>query len=87
MKWLFWAGLLATVPIGYALVLALLEDPEDRVRFALGWLLFLPLAYWLGVVLEGGLTWAWAAGVVEVALLSSTLIWRFRTGAWKHIVI
>lgn len=37
MKWLFWAGLLATVPIGYALVLALLEDPEDRVRFALGW--------------------------------------------------
>ena len=57
------------------------------VRFALGWLLFLPLAYWLGIVLEGGLTWAWAAGVVEVALLSSTLIWRFRTGAWKHIVI
>ena len=57
------------------------------VRFALGWLVFLPLAYWLGVVLEGGLTWAWAGGVIEVALLSGTLIWRFRTGAWKQIVI
>ena len=57
------------------------------IRFALGWLVFLPLAYWMGIVLEGGLTWAWAAGVIEVLLLSMTLIWRFRTGAWRHIVI
>ncbi|MEE2673818.1 MAG: MATE family efflux transporter [Myxococcota bacterium] len=57
------------------------------VRFALGWLVFVPLAYWLGIVMQGGLAWAWAAGVVEVVLLSMTLIWRFRSGAWRHIVI
>ena len=50
-------------------------------------IVLLPLAYWLGVGLDGGLTWAWAGGVIEVALLSGTLIWRFRTGAWKQIVI
>ena len=57
------------------------------IRFALGWLVFLPLAYWMGIVLEGGLSWAWAAGVIEVSLLSMALIWRFRSGAWRHIVI
>jgi MATE family multidrug resistance protein len=57
------------------------------IRFALAWLVFVPLAYWMGIVLEGGLTWAWAAAAIHVLLLSTTLVWRFRSGAWRHIVI
>ena len=57
------------------------------VRCALAWGLFLPLAWVLGVALEGGLTWAWAGGVVYVALLAGALVWRFRSGAWKAIRI
>ncbi len=37
MKWLLWAGLLAVVPVGYTLVLALFDDTDHRVEFALGW--------------------------------------------------
>ena len=37
MKWIFWAGLVAAVPIGYTLYLAFSADLNDRVRFALGW--------------------------------------------------
>jgi Na+-driven multidrug efflux pump len=48
---------------------------------------FVPLAYWVGIVLDGGLTWAWAAGGVHVLLLAVALVWRFRSGAWRHIVI
>jgi len=57
------------------------------VRLALAWGVFVPLAWWVGVVLDGGLTWAWAAAAVHVALLSSVLVWRFRTGAWREIEI
>jgi MATE family multidrug resistance protein len=57
------------------------------IRLALAWGLFVPLAYWMGVVLEGGLTWAWAAAGIHVLLLSAVLVWRFRSGAWRHITI
>jgi MATE family multidrug resistance protein len=57
------------------------------VRLALAWGLFVPLAYWMGITLEGGLTWAWAAAGIHVAVLSGTLAWRFRSGAWKQIQI
>ncbi len=57
------------------------------IRFALAWLVFVPLAYWMGIVLEGGLTWAWVAAAIHVLMLSTTLVWRFRSGAWRHIVI
>jgi len=57
------------------------------VRLALAWGIFVPLAWWVGVVLEGGLTWAWAAAAVHVAMLSAALVWRFRSGAWRKIEI
>lgn len=57
------------------------------LRFALSWGVFLPLAYLLGFRLEGGLTWAWAGGLVYISLLAVTLVWRFRSGAWKEIEI
>jgi len=37
LDWLFWAGLLAAVPVGYTLALALSSDNDHRVEFALGW--------------------------------------------------
>jgi MATE family multidrug resistance protein len=57
------------------------------VRLALAWGIFVPLAYLLGVTLDGGLTWAWVAATVHVGLLSATLVWRFRSGAWRKIQI
>jgi len=57
------------------------------VRFGLSWGLFLPLAYLVGITLEGGLLGAWSAGIVQVALLAAVLVVRFRSGAWRRIQI
>ena len=56
-------------------------------RFFLAWVFFLPLAWFLGFYLEGGLISAWIAGAIHVVLLSAYLIWRFRSGAWRNIRI
>jgi MATE family multidrug resistance protein len=53
----------------------------------LGWGLFVPSAWLLGVVLGGGLLGAWTGGLVHVTLLSSLLLLRFRSGAWKKMRI
>ena len=57
------------------------------MRFALAWLLFVPLAWLLGVYLEGGLFWAWVGGCVYVVALAGVLRWRFTSGAWHSIQI
>ena len=54
---------------------------------AFGWGLFVPLAYVLGVTLEGGLSGAWSGGVVSLGLMSMVLVRRFRSGAWQRIRI
>ena len=56
-------------------------------RFALAWGLFLPLSYLFGFHLEGGLTWAWAGGLIYIAVLAATLVWRFRSGTWRTLKI
>ncbi len=53
----------------------------------LAWGFFVPLAYTLGVVLEGGLTGAWFGGLIYIALLALMLVRRFQSGAWKRIRI
>jgi MATE family multidrug resistance protein len=53
----------------------------------LAWGLFVPLAYLLGVTLEGGLVSAWIGGTIYVLVLSATLVWRFRSGTWQRIRI
>lgn len=57
------------------------------IRLALAWGIFVPLAWCVGVVLNGGLTWAWVAAAVHVAMLSAALVWRFQSNAWKQIQI
>jgi len=48
---------------------------------------FLPAAWLCGVTFGGGLTGAWAGGLVYVACLAAAFIWRFRAGAWRGIRI
>ncbi len=57
------------------------------VQTAIGWLVFLPLAYFVGISLGGGVVGAWSAGIVDVVLLTGSLVWRFRSGAWEAIRI
>jgi len=57
------------------------------VRFILAWGLFLPLAWYLGFYLDGGLNAAWIGGAIHIFLLSVYLIWRFQSGAWRKIEI
>ena len=56
-------------------------------RLCLAWGLWVPLAYGLGVTLEGGLIWAWGGGGIYIAVLCFVLMGRFRSGAWKRIQI
>jgi MATE family multidrug resistance protein len=57
------------------------------VQTAFGWGVFVPLAYWLGVVKGGGLTGAWLGGLIYIVLLAAVLYYRFRSGAWSRIEI
>jgi MATE family multidrug resistance protein len=54
---------------------------------SLSWGFFLPLAYLLGIVLEGGLIGAWCAMLVHIFAVSVILSWRFRSNAWQEIRI
>jgi len=56
-------------------------------RFILAWVVFLPLAWFLAFYLEGGLIGAWVGSAIHMILLAIYLVWRFQSGAWKHIKI
>ena len=64
---------------------------DTRWPFAIetvfGWGVFVPLAYTLGVVLEGGLAGAWTGGMISLGCTAAILVWRFRSGAWRRISI
>jgi len=57
------------------------------VQAALAWFVFLPAAWLFGVTRGGGLTGAWAGGVVYVAGLAIAFVWRFHAGVWRRIRI
>jgi MATE family multidrug resistance protein len=57
------------------------------MRVGLAWGLFLPLAWLLGIHLEGGLSAAWVGGALYVTVLAGILVFRFRSGAWRRIQI
>ncbi len=44
-----------------------------------------PLAWLLGVYLDGGLVGLWAAAALYVLLLAAIMGWKFAGGSWKHI--
>lgn len=51
------------------------------------WLLRLPLAYFLGVVMGGGLTGAWIAMTLETIAGGLLFYIRFKRGKWKTIKV
>ncbi|MFB3118559.1 MAG: MATE family efflux transporter [Myxococcota bacterium] len=57
------------------------------VETALGWGLLVPLAYFVGVFLERGLTGAWLAALLHILILAAMLFLRFRSNAWQKIRI
>lgn len=57
------------------------------VETAMGWGVLVPLAYYVGIVLDYGLTGAWLASLLHILVLSSILSLRFRSNAWREIRI
>ena len=57
------------------------------VQTSLAWGLRVPLAWWLGVSLGGGVQGAWLAELVYIWVLGGAFFWRFRGGAWKRVTI
>ncbi len=57
------------------------------VETALGFGLLVPLAYFVGVFLERGLTGAWLAALLHIMVLATMLLLRFRSNAWQKIRI
>ena len=55
------------------------------VGISYGWLLFLPLSYWLAG--RHGLSGAWAGATVYIILLGITYFLRFRSNRWEKLQI
>lgn len=76
---------------GVAVVLANALQSAGRSLFVMMtdviiiWLIFVPLSFLLGVVLEFGLIGAWVALPFYVILYSSVMFLKFKYGHWKRI--
>ncbi len=55
------------------------------IQVGLAWMIFIPLVYVFGHVLEWGIYGAWLAGLVFIVLLGITLFLRFLSGGWTKI--
>jgi MATE family multidrug resistance protein len=51
------------------------------------WLLFLPAAYLLGIVLKMGILGAWLAMPLYVLSYTAMTWWKFRSGTWKSMKV
>ena len=54
-------------------------------RLVAGWVVFVPLAWFLVNVRGGGALTAIGCIIVYIALLAGVLTWRFRSGFWRRI--
>jgi MATE family multidrug resistance protein len=57
------------------------------VQTSIAWFVRLPLAWLFAITLGGGVVGAWYAEFVFILVLTSALVWRFRTGVWKEVRI
>jgi putative MATE family efflux protein len=77
------------IAVGMILTQALFGAGNSRfvmvVELILHFTCLVPLAYILGITLNGGLVGIWCAAVAYVVLLSSAMIWKFASGDWKGI--
>lgn len=49
------------------------------------WIVFIPLAFLFGIVLNGGINGAWLSLPFYLILYAAIMVWRFKKGAWKNI--
>jgi MATE family multidrug resistance protein len=77
------------IAVGMILTQALFGAGNSRfvmvIELILHFTCLVPLAYILGITLNGGLVGIWSAAVVYVILLSSAMAWKFASGDWKGI--
>jgi len=57
------------------------------IETAMGWGVLVPLAYYVGVTLDHGLTGAWLASLLHITVLATLLFLRFRSNTWQMIRI
>lgn len=57
------------------------------VGLSYAWFLFVPLAYLLGFVLNGGVVGAWIGATIYIITYGVTVFARFRRGKWESIKI
>lgn len=57
------------------------------VGISYAWLLFLPLAYFLGITMKGGVVGAWIGATIYIIIYGFTVFIRFRRGKWESMKI
>lgn len=76
---------------GMVLMNALLGAGDSRnvmvVSIVTQWLLFMPVAYLVGVKYSGGLLAIWAIQAVYRGIQSATFVWMWNRGAWARIQV
>jgi Na+-driven multidrug efflux pump len=57
------------------------------VGLSYAWFLFIPLAYFFGYTLKGGVVGAWIGATIYIVIYGITVFVRFRRGKWESIRI
>jgi len=77
------------IAVGMILTQALFGAGNTRfvmfVELILHFCCLVPLAWLLGITLGFGLVGIWSAALAYVVLLTSVMVWKFRSGDWKTI--
>jgi Na+-driven multidrug efflux pump len=85
------AGSSILVAVGLVLAQALYGAGMTRYVMAVEAILhvvcLMPLTYLLGVVLDLGLVGIWSAAFAYIALLAAAMVYKFREGKWKEVVL
>ncbi len=79
------------IAVGMILTQALFGAGNTRfvmvVELILHFVCLVPLAWLLGITLDLGLVGIWSAAVTYIALLTTAMVYKFRSGDWKSIRI
>ncbi len=86
----FWIILLIQPPMAIGFVMAGILRGAGDTRFPMistavtMWIFRLPLAYLFAIVLDLGLAGIYIAMLVDVTILMSMNVWRYKQGSWQH---